>query len=94
MDRAQSALDAVECTTSCLADFDALAFTDQGDRMLQLPMTGPQSMWMNPRTLSFPKHGVGNSTVSALPNFAPEPENLFDTLGVPTYYQRIQLTVI
>jgi hypothetical protein len=87
----RSALDAAEFTCSCMAGFDALALQD--DRRLQLPVATLRSMWTKCRTLSSLRHDVGISTHSTLPNCALEPEILFDTPGVPTYYQRIQLTV-
>ena len=93
MTGARSALDTVDFTSSCVAGLDALAFTVQDDRMLQLPMADLRSMWMNSRALSSIRHNLGLSTHLTRPNWVPEPENLFDTLEVPTYYQRIQLTV-
>jgi hypothetical protein len=90
---ARSALDAVDFTASCVAGLDALAFTVQGNRMLHLPVADLRALWMNSRALSFIRHNLGLSTHPTRPNWVPEPENLFDTLEVPTYYQRIQLTV-
>jgi hypothetical protein len=65
-----------------MAGLDALGLQD--DRMLQLPVAALRSMWTNCRTLSSLRHDLGISTHLTLPNWAQEPENLFDSLGVPT----------
>jgi len=81
---AQSKLDAVDFTPSCVAGFEAPSFTVQDDRMLQLAVAALRSMWTNCRTLSSLRHDLGFSTHSTLPNWAQELENLFDSLRVPT----------